>query len=155
MIEHDIEKLLPHRTPMIFISDVVECDLENNSLIAKVDIKSTDMLYQENIKGVPVYTALEYMAQAVGCFVGHYDLQQDPNAKPGVGFVIGTRKLQTYLPVFKSNTKYYVSVKSIFFDETIASFECKMYDSEENIAAEAILNAYRPTDIESFKRENL
>ena len=30
-----------------------------------------------------------------------------------------------------------------------------MYDSEENIAAEAILNAYRPTDIESFKRENL
>lgn len=155
MIEHDMEKILPHRTPMIFISDVRKCSLEENNLIAEADIKSSDILYQDNIKGVPAYAALEYMAQAIGCFIGHYDLLQDPEAEPGVGFVIGTRKLKTYLPVFKVNNRYYISVKSIFFDDTIASFDCKMYDNEDNIAAEAILNAYRPTDIETFMREKV
>ncbi len=155
MVEHCLEKLLPHRPPMVFISDIKECDLKGNTLIAEVDIKKTDLLYQESIDGVSGYAALEYMAQAVGCFVGHYDLQKNPNAIPGVGFVLGTRKLSVRSPVLKVNHKYFVSVKSIFFDETIASFECLMCDDGERVVSEAIINVYRPTDIEAFKRENL
>jgi len=147
-------ELLPHKDPMIFISDIRSFDLKNGFLIAHVKIKQSDILFQSNIGGVPSYAALEYMAQSVGCFVGLYDLEKNPNNKPAVGFVLGSRRLQINVPVFKLDEDYLVKVNMLFCDETIASFECLMYNenTDEQVAS-AIVNVYRPESVSAFIKE--
>ena len=145
-------ELLPHQSPMIFISDVLSFDLKEGALVARTHIQKSDVLYQAALNGVPSYAALEYMAQSIGCFVGLYDLEN--GRKPGVGFVLGSRKLQIYHPVFLLNEDYDIRVKVLFCDENLASFECIMYNEKTNEEfANAIINAYRPDDIDTFMKD--
>lgn len=147
----DIEKLLPHRKPMIVLSDIESIDIKNGTLTARIDIKETDILFDAYLRGVPTYSAVEYMAQAIGCFVGHYDLSQ--NKKPGIGFVLGSRKLEVFEPVLMLGNTYFIDVKALFVDDDIASFDCLIYTQEKQKIATAILNAYRPKNIEDFMKE--
>lgn len=147
-------ELLPHKKPMIFISDVRSFDAQNGTLVAHSRIQETDILYQPSIGGVPVYASLEYMAQAIGCFVGLYDLEQNPDKKPGVGFVLGSRKLKILAPVFALGEDLLIKISLLFFDESIASFDCAIYNEKTNEeVASAIINAYRPENINDFIKE--
>ncbi len=147
-------ELLPHKSPMILISDIRSFDIEKGILVAHTHIQKKDVLYQSEINGIPTYAALEYMAQSIGCFVGLYDLQKDPNKKPGVGFVLGSRKLQIQKPVLEENQDYCIKVCALFCDDNLASFECIMYNEKTNEEfANAIINAYRPENIDTFMKE--
>ena len=148
MQNEQVEQLLPHSPPMVFISDIENVDLEAGTLRAKISIKPTDIMYQESLKGVPSCAAIEYMAQAIGCFVGYSDQLKGIN-EPSIGFVLGTRKLSVFIPVFAVNETYYIDIKIAFCDESIASFDCIIY-KDDKIVAEATLNAFRPTDIKEF-----
>lgn len=148
-IEYDVEKLLPHKPPMVFISGVEKVDLKNGTLTAKLDIKVSDILYDSTLKGVPSYASLEYMAQAIGCFAGISDLASDPNATSRVGFIMGTRKLTINAPVLKLGLPYFVDVHTLFSDGNIVSFECRLYNHDVEIA-NATINAYRPDDVNEF-----
>lgn len=145
------QELLPHEKPMIFISAVEDVDVENGMLRARSDITQNDIMYESSIDGVPSYAAIEYMAQTIGCYVGYYDLEH--NRKPGVGFVLGTRKLKVFEPCFKCGQSYFIDVKALFHDQQMASFDCQITDKNGNVFANAILNAYRPDDIEHFMKE--
>ena len=147
-------ELLPHQSPMIFISDIRSFDFEKGCLIAHTRIQKSDIMYQMALKGVPTYAALEYMAQSIGCFVGLYDLKQNPDKKPGVGFVLGSRKLQIQKPVFLLDEDYCIDVHALFYDENLASFECIMYNETTGEEfANAIVNAYRPENIDTFMKD--
>ena len=152
MIEYSVEKLLPHKPPMIFISDIEKIDLNKGKLTAKVIIKPTDIMYQESLGGVPSYAALEYMAQAIGCFVGYNDLKT--NKTPSVGFVLGSRNLSVYEPVFLNNEVYFLDISMVFCDESLASFDCVMYKDKKAVA-EANINAYRPDNVKEFMENNI
>ena len=147
-------ELLPHQEPMIFISDIRSFSIDKGFLLAHIHIQKTDVLYQESKKGVPSYSALEYMAQSIGCFVGLYDLEKDPHKKPGVGFVLGTRNLKIFRPVLELDKDYLIKVNALFCDNNLASFDCLMYNEEtEEKMASAIINAYRPESIDSFMKD--
>jgi len=152
MPEYNVSQLLPHEPPMIFIKDVEKIDLKEGKLTAKVVIQPTDIMYQESLGGVPSYAALEYMAQAIGCFVGYNDLEK--NKKPGIGFVLGSRKLSVYEPVFLNNEVYLLDISMVFCDESLASFDCVMYKDKKTVA-EATINAYRPDNIKEFMEHNI
>ena len=145
-------ELLPHKEPMIFISDVRSADIKTGVLTAHSKIRQTDVLYQSDIGGVPAYATLEYMAQAIGCFVGLYDMEQ--GKKPGVGFVLGTRKLKIQKPILLLDEDFLIDVSVVFCDENMASFDCVMYNekTKEEIAT-ALINAYRPDDRDTFMKE--
>lgn len=147
-------ELLPHQAPMIFISSIRSFDMKKGILLAHTHIQKSDVLYQKSLNGVPAYSALEYMAQAIGCFVGIYDLEQDPDQKPGVGFVLGSRKLQIRRPVLLADEDYCIQINALFCDENLASFECIMYNEKTNEEfANAIINAYRPENIDTFMKD--
>ena len=148
-MKYNIEKLLPHKPPMVFISDVEKVNLKDGTLTAKVIIKESDILYDSTLKGVPSYASLEYMAQAIGCFAGMSDLASDPNSTPRVGFIMGTRKLIINASILKLGMTYFVDVHTLFSDGNIVSFECRLYDNDVEIA-NATINAYRPDDVDEF-----
>ncbi len=147
-------ELLPHKAPMIFISDVHSFDFAKGELIARAKIQESDILFQPNLGGIQGYAALEYMAQSVGCFVGLYDLEKNPNNKPAVGFVLGSRQLKVFDPILKLGEDYLIKVDMLFCDDTIASFECLMYNEKtEAEVASAIINVYRPESLNDFVKE--
>ncbi|MGI6680331.1 MAG: hypothetical protein ACOX3T_02415 [Bdellovibrionota bacterium] len=149
---YNIGKILPHRETMVFISGVESVDLAQGLLTARVDTKETDILYDKELGGIPAYVSLEYMAQSVGCFTGINDISENSDATPQAGFLIGSRKLEIFTPIIEANKSYYIDIKSLFCDDNIVSFECRVYDEKLTIA-KATLNAYRPKDINDFKNK--
>lgn len=154
MSKYDLTKLIPQRSPMIFLSDVEEFDYKNKTLVARLDVRDTDIMFDKNLGGIPSWASLEFMAQSVACFVGLSDLHDDPNAAPAVGFVLGSRKLSVSRPVYLVNHSYFVRVVSLFCDENIASFDCQILDEDNNVIASGALNAFRPDDINKFMENN-
>ena len=153
MVECDFEKILPHRSPMILIDAVESVDFDAGELVARVDVKESDILFQADINGVPSWVALEYMAQAIGCFVGLFDMHNKTGSGAAVGFVLGSRCMNVHVPVLESGKSYFVRVSSQFNDANIASFDCVMYNDENQPVADAALNVFRPDNIQEFMRE--
>ncbi len=145
-----ISELLPHRPPMQLITAIESIDLKKQIMVARIDINREDLLYQSNIDGVPSWISLEYMAQAIGCFIGYGDHVKNPLATPVVGFVLGTRKLSVEIPTYLAGQSYFIHISSLFCDNNMANFECKIYNQTNEIVASAAINVFRPDDIEQF-----
>ncbi|MBR5354609.1 MAG: hypothetical protein IK122_00595 [Alphaproteobacteria bacterium] len=154
MANYDLTKLIPQRSPMIFLSDVEEFDYENQSLVARVDVRDTDLLFDKNLDGIPSWASLEFMAQSIAACIGLGDLHNNPNASPVEGFILGSRKISVLKPVYLLGHSYFVHVKSMFCDQNIASFDCKIVDEDNNVMAIGALNAFRPDDIRKFMENN-
>lgn len=150
MSKYDLTKIIPQRAPMIFLSDVEDFDYENQSLVARVDVDEKDLLFDKNLGGIPSCASLEFMAQSVAAYVGLGDLHNNPDANPAVGFVLGSRKISVLAPVYLVDHSYFIHVKSMFCDQNIASFDCKIVDEKDNVIAAGALNAFRPDDIKQF-----
>ena len=149
-MNHEIEKLLPHRSPMLLITAIESVDFDGKELVARIDVSNKDIMYQRDIDGVPSCAALEYMAQSIGCYIGLEDLRKDANAAPVVGFVLGSRSIDINVPFFKTGESYFVHVNSLYNDNNIASFECKIYNQNKECLAKGALNVFRPDDITTF-----
>ena len=154
MENYDLTKLIPQREPMVFLSGVENFDYENQTLITRIDIRDTVLLYDAVLGGVPSCASLEFMAQSIACCVGLTDLHKHPDKKPVVGFVLGSRKISVLAPVYLVNHSYFVHIKSMFCDDNIASFDCQIYDEHDNLIATGALNAFRPDDIKTFMEQN-
>ena len=142
--------LLPQKAPMAFITDIESVDFEQQKMITRIDVKNTDLLFQKNINGVPSCAALEYMAQSIACYIGAQDIHITGETKAVAGFIMGSRDLHVMLEQFNVDESYYVHVQSLFCDNNIASFECKIYDSNKTLVAYGNLNAFRPDDLNNF-----
>lgn len=153
MNEYKISDLLPQRPPMQFITAVDSVDFDAEKLVARVDVTHDDLLYMADIDGVPSWVALEYMAQSIGCFIGIMDRQKDPTGTPAVGFVLGSRRISVNVPVFNVDESYFIHVSGLFCDTNIASFECVIYNQNQEKVAEGTLNVYRPDDIKKFMED--
>ena len=152
-MNYSIPDLIPHKEPMIFIERVESADLEKGKLVAKIDTSKNNIMYQKNIEGVASYTSLEYMAQAIGCFVGIYDKSKNPDQEPGIGFVLGSRNMKIHYPVLKEKDQNFIRIQELFCDNSIASFECIIYNQKDDVISEAIVNVYRPDNITNFMKE--
>ena len=141
-----IEELLPHARPMIVLDKAGEFDAENSVARASFTVKPSDVFYDENLRGVASYFALEYMAQTIGVFVGLWGKSRDPNFRQEIGFVLGSRKMQLNTPVFIGGKTYFVEAQKAFFDSEMASFDCAIYDENKNLCAGAAVNAFKPKD---------
>ena len=143
-------ELLPQKPPMEFISAIESFDMEKQDLVARIDVKETDLLYHKDINGIPSSVSLEYMAQSIACFIGCQDIHLTGAAKAAAGFIMGSRDLHIMVPVYNVGTSYYVRVRSLFCDNNIASFECKITDINGNVMATGNVNAFRPDDLTAF-----
>ena len=153
MNNYDLTKLVPQRVPMLFLSGVQDFDFDNQTLVTRVDITENDLLYNQSLGGVPSCATLEFMAQSIACCVGLNDLHKNPTQKPVIGFVLGSRKISVYNDVYFVNHSYFVHVKSMFCDDNIASFDCQIFDENNNLVANGALNAFRPDDIKTFMEQ--
>lgn len=149
----DIEKILPHKKPMILIDRILEYDIEKLLLNSKVDISENSMFFDKTLNGVPSWIGLEYMAQSIAALSGIMEYEKSAG-EPVMGFVLGTRKYENFIDFYRLNQTYKVEAEELFNNMELCCFSCIIKDGHNNICASAELNLFRPQNPQEFL-ENL
>ena len=126
---------------MILLSGYAEPAGED-SVVAFVDVGKASPFYEQTLGGVPSCVTLEYMAQTMALLVGLRDRRR--GQKPRIGFVLGSRKLETRLPFFRDGERYRISTTCTYEDESFGSFDCTISDSRGKTVATATMTAFQP-----------
>ncbi|MFT5703072.1 MAG: putative hotdog family 3-hydroxylacyl-ACP dehydratase [Rickettsiales bacterium] len=144
----DLEKILPHKNPMILIDRVVDYDLENKKLTSEVDINAKNIFFDQELNAVPIWVGIEFMAQTIGCLSGIY-AKEYKRTKIDLGFVIGARNYECFAPNFKNGQCLKIEIEQLFFDSELGAFECVIKDGDK-ILAQAQLNVFQPESAKDF-----
>lgn len=144
-MKYDLEKILPHNHPMILIDDIKEINIDERYLIAEVTIKEDKIFFDKSINGVPYLSGIEYMAQTIGC----YAFYRAQRTEPKLGFLLGTRSYKNNIEKFENGKTYSIKVSEIYGDSELVSFDCLIYNDEEE-CARAVINAYQPENAEEY-----
>ncbi|MGN0851811.1 MAG: hypothetical protein ACI4Q3_00370 [Kiritimatiellia bacterium] len=152
MGEWALTDLLPHRPPMILIDGVRRFDAAAKTLTAYVTIDERQLFFVAG-EGVPNWVAIEYMAQTAAALTGYWDKSRAPDRLARPGLLLGTRKLELKLERFEQGRTYEITAVNAFSDADAAAFECTIAAADGTVVATAVLNAYRPPDLEVFLKE--
>ena len=141
----DMEKILPHDKPMIFIDKVLEVNLEESYTTCEVTIHDKKIFFDKDINGMSPLVGIEFMAQTIGCY-SFYKSGQKP---PKIGFLLGTRMYKNSLEKFENGERYTIKAKEVYTDNELVSFECLIYN-KNNEVANAVINVYQPENAEEY-----
>ena len=136
---YDLEKILPHKRPMILIDDIKEINMDEKYLISEF-----------SINGVNYLAGIEFMAQTIGCYAFFKSKLEEPK----LGFLLGTRLYKNKIEKFENGQKYNVKVNEIFCDNELVSFECLIYNIDGECAS-AVINAFQPDNAEEYLKNGL
>lgn len=138
-----LEKILPHKQPMILIDDVLDYSIEDGWLKSVVEISKDSIFYDSKISGISSIVGIEFMAQTIGC----YAFLKSKREEPLVGFLLGTRLYNNKLEVFKEGETFEIYVREVFSGNDIVSFDCIIYNQGDEVAS-ATINVYQSEDRE-------
>ena len=136
-----IAELLPQAEPMVLLSGYEPTD-DLRSAKAFVDVTPRSPFFELEADGVPSCVALEYMAQAMALVVGR--LRRERGLQPQIGFVLGSRRLETFGDYFVNGQRYEVSAVCTYEDESFGSFDCEVRAADGTTVARATLTAFQP-----------
>ena len=92
----DVREVLPHAGRMALLSRVLAHDAEET--VCSVEVQPGTLFSAED-GSVPVWVGIEYMAQ---CVAAHAGLEGHARGTPPrVGFLIGSRRIETRTPRFE------------------------------------------------------
>lgn len=136
-----LAQLLPHADPMILLSGY-EPSPSPDTVDAWIDIAPDSPFYVPESGGVPGCVALEYMAQSMALCIG--SIRRVRGLGPKLGFVLGSRRLETAIPFFRNGERYRVHVHCTYHDESFGSFDCFIADAAGAVVATAQMTAFQP-----------
>ncbi len=139
--ELPISELLPQAEPMVLLSGYELTD-NPHSVKSFVEITERSPFFEIEADGVPSCVALEYMAQTMALLVGL--TRKAKGLPPQIGFVLGSRKLETFIPFFKRGERYEVVATCTYEDESFGSFDCEVIRPDGTCAAKATMTAFQP-----------
>ncbi len=132
----DLEHILRHRQPMIFLDDVL--DSGHNHLVARVNIRDGIPFYQPQ-HGVPAWVGLEYMAQSIAALAG---IRARSTGKPvPPGMIIGCRNYTSNTDVFAPDNELRISIKELVAEDNgFGSFDCQIENPD--LVAQARISVF-------------
>jgi predicted hotdog family 3-hydroxylacyl-ACP dehydratase len=140
----DIRTLVPHSGAMLLLDRVVSFDDE--SLAAEVTIRSDSLFCTEG--GVGAWVGMEYMAQAIGAYVGYRARLRGEPVK--IGLLLGVRHYNCSCPIFTLGSVLRVYVQCVFRgDDQMGAFECRIDDIETPVAT-ATITVFQPANADDF-----
>lgn len=145
MSKYNLNKILPHKPPMILIDDIKEVNLDKKTLTAIFRVYPEKLFYETG-KGINSLCGIEFMAQTIGCYAYYRNRCKPP--KPGL--LLGTRLYNNQVEYFEDKKTYTVKVHEIFTDNQIVVFDCLIYDKNGNEIASATVNTYQSDNIEEL-----
>lgn len=138
-LHSDVIDLVPHDPPMVLIDQAITC--QDSFIHCQVSIRETSPFCCEG--SVPSYIAMEYMAQTIAVWSGIRAKQENKN--PSIGFLLGARRLELYVPGFKVGDVLDVYGKVQYMDGEMGSFD-SWIDIKGKRVVNARMNVYQPKD---------
>ena len=143
-----IAQLLPHRAPMILLSEA--CGMEGDSFKAKVRITPDSPFFAGS--GVPAWVGLEYMAQTVAAYSGAQGLAKGGAIKAGM--LLGTREYAAEVPFFPDGAELEVLARiDIFQENGVSSMHCRIRGGNGRILAQAQITVIDTPDLRKLLKE--
>ncbi len=143
----DLALLVPHKGKMFLLDRAISYDMDSATIVTQVDIGESNLFYDENLGGVPVWISFEYMAQSISVLSGIFGrVNKEP---PKVGFIMSVTGFSARVPVFKKGDVVTLKVRQTIRVDMAVTFEGRAYigDCETGIlAAEATLNTLEVPD---------
>lgn len=134
----DAKSFIPHAQPMVFVDHLIEA----NDTFAVVELKITPDLMFYEAEGLPTWTSIELMAQAVSVYAGYKGHSR--GEQPKVGYLLGTRKLQLPFAYFTSGEIVQIRVEQHYLHEGLGQFNCEIMYQAARFSA--VLSVYEPTN---------
>jgi len=120
----DLEQILCHRQPMIFLDDVLEASRDH--LVAMIRIRDGIPFYDPQ-HGVPAWVGLEYMAQSIAALAGIR--ARNAGKQVPLGLMIGCRNYTCNSSAFAPGSELRISIQELIAEEDgFGSFDCKIED---------------------------
>lgn len=141
----DLEKILPHKAPMILLDDILDIDIENNSLTSTFSVYPEKVFFEKD-KGINSLAGIEFMAQTIGC----YSYFKNGCKSPKPGLLLGSRLYNNNIDYFIEGIDYKVKTHEVFSDNEIVVFDCLIYDNNDNEVLSATVNVYQGENIEEL-----
>ena len=141
---YDLTKILPHKAPMILLDDILDINLDEQTLTSEFSVYPEKIFYEKG-KGINSLCGIEFMAQTIAC----YSYFKSGGEEPNPGLLLGTRLYNNQIEYFQDGKKYQVKVHEVFTDNEIVAFDCLIYDNGNEIAS-ATVNAYQGGNIEEL-----
>lgn len=146
MAKYNLEQILPHKPPMIFIDDILSVDLDCGILEAVVKITPKKKFFEPQCDGVNSLAGIEFMAQTIGCYAYFRNGSDSPKA----GLLLGARLFNNKIDYYKNGEEYRIKVHEVFTDNEIVVFDCLIYDKCNEEIASATINAYQGENIKEL-----
>ena len=151
---NELETLIPHRGKMLLLSRVVSFD-PKGSLRAEYDINENCLFYDPALAGVPAWTGLEFIAQAISALSGIKN--RDMGIKPKIGFILSISSMHIHIPVFPLGSSADIRINQYDLTDVIYTFNGEVY-LENKKAIEGRLMVMELKDgqeLENFIKERL
>ena len=140
MESHAIASLVPHGGGMLWLERLIAGD--DNSVLAEALVGREHLFAQAD--GVPAWTGIEYMAQAIAAWAGLRAQARGQSAKPG--FLLGTRRYDCSRAKFAFGLRLRIEARcELFGDNGLGMFACRLLDGVEEIAR-ANLSVFEPPE---------
>lgn len=139
---------LPHRGRSLLIDEFIAADDDRVSV--SLTISADIPFFDPSLSGVPAWVGIEYMAQTVSVWSGKQQVLRGQDVT--IGFLLGSRRYRSEVPVFEQGLKLLVDCQVCYVDDTgLSSFDCKITDaSSSKLLAQARINAFRPNQREQY-----
>ncbi len=111
---------MPHSGAMLLIDRVIDHGQE--FVITELDVGPRLPFFIND--RVPAYLGIEIMAQSIAAWSGI--CRGDPESRPPIGFLLGTRSYISSLRYFSGGCILKIHAHQILENEGLAMFECKM-----------------------------
>ncbi len=130
-----MSELLPHGPPMLLLDEVLEAGPEH--AVCTLTLRRDSLFMRDD--RVQCVVAIEYMAQAVGAYIG---LQtRKSGGPPRAGFLVGAREATFAVDELQAGDVLEVRVDVIAADDVRGSFHCRVSRRGTQVAA-ATLSIY-------------
>lgn len=134
-------ELLPHTAPMVLVDEVTE--VSDKRAVCRLTLRPDSMFVEDG--RVPGLVCIEYMAQAIGAYVGNKSRERGEPIR--IGFLLGTRELSLEVDHFDVGDELTLMAEHLFGEDTLGSFRCTVARGGRTVAS-AVINVFRSADEE-------
>ena len=118
-------------------------EVSDSAAIAETVVSAVSPLFVPG-RGMPAYTGLEMMAQAIAAIDGMK--RKMDGLPPKIGFLLGCRRYSVRCADFEEGKRLKIVVKMVFSDGEMFAFECRIDDEDGSPLAKANMSVYAPAN---------
>ncbi len=145
-----LDELVAHRPPMRLLDRMIE--VSDSAAIAETVVRADNPLFVPGF-GLPAYTGLEMMAQAIAAIDGMK--RKMHGLPPKIGFLLGCRRYSVRCVEFREGIRLTVAANMVFSDGEMFAFSCRIDGEDGGELAAANLSVFAPADPLAYLKDSV